>query len=159
MASTLTFAVPVEWSKTTAYDANVVVFIGKKAYTSLKSVPTGVEINDTTYWAETGVPQKTDTTQLKSDIESLKSTVSTLQTNLETTNSNVTTNANMLNFAIRVPIKSPNSVAIASPITIASIPGIPFCMHFAMITLVRASCAPTERSIPSVSAFFTAASD
>ena len=96
MASTLTFAVPVEWSKTTAYDANVVVFIGKKAYTSLKSVPTGVEINDTTYWAETGVPQKTDTTQLKSGIESLKSTVSTLQTNLETTNSNVTTNANSI---------------------------------------------------------------
>ena len=57
MADTLTFAVPVEWSKTTAYEQNIIVFVGKRAYTSLKAVPSGVEITDTSYWAETGVPK------------------------------------------------------------------------------------------------------
>lgn len=61
MADTLTFAVPVEWSKTTAYEQNSIVFVGKRAYTSLKAVPSGVEITDTSYWAETGVPKGSDT--------------------------------------------------------------------------------------------------
>ena len=53
MADTLTFAAPVEWSKSTAYEQNIMVFVGKLAYTSLKAVPSGVEITDTCYWAET----------------------------------------------------------------------------------------------------------
>ena len=89
MADTLTFAAPVEWSKSATYEQNIIVFVGKKAYTSLKAVPTGVEITDTSYWAETGVPQ---TTQLKADIKTLKGNVSTLQSDLSTTNSNVTAN-------------------------------------------------------------------
>lgn len=96
MADTLTFAVPVEWSKTTAYEQNIIVFVGKRAYTSLKAVPTGIEITDTSYWAETGVPRGSDTTQLKADIETLKGNVSTLQSNLTTTNSNVTGNNNAI---------------------------------------------------------------
>lgn len=96
MTDTLTFAVPVEWSKSTAYEQNIIVFVGKRAYTSLKAVPTGIEITDTSYWAETGVPQGSDTTQLKADIETLKGNVSTLQSNLTTTNSNVTANNNAI---------------------------------------------------------------
>ena len=96
MADTLTFAVPVEWSKSTAYEQNIIVFVGKRAYTSLKAVPTGVEITDTSYWAETGVPQGSDTTQLKAEIETLKGNVSTLQSDLSTTNSNVTANNNAI---------------------------------------------------------------
>ena len=37
MASTLTFAVPVEWSSSTAYEINTIVFVGKKAYTAMIS--------------------------------------------------------------------------------------------------------------------------
>lgn len=96
MADTLTFAVPVEWSKSVAYEQNIIVFVGKRAYTSLKAVPTGIEITDTSYWAETGVPQGADTTQLKADIETLKGNVSTLQSDLSTTNSNVTANNNAI---------------------------------------------------------------
>ena len=92
----LTFAVPVEWSKSTAYEQNIIVFVGKRAYTSLKAVPTGIEITDTSYWAETGVPKGSDTTQLKADIETLKGNVSTLQSDLSTTNSNVTANSNAI---------------------------------------------------------------
>ena len=96
MEDTLTFAVPVEWSKSAAYEQNIIVFVGKRAYTSLKAVPSGVEITDTSYWAETGVPQGSDTTQLKADIETLKGNVSTLQSDLSTTNSNVTANNNAI---------------------------------------------------------------
>lgn len=96
MADTLTFANPVEWSKTTAYEQNIIVFVGKRAYTSLKAVPTGIEITDTSYWAETGVPKGSDTTQLKADIETLKGNVSKLQSGLSTTNSNVTANNNAI---------------------------------------------------------------
>ena len=85
MSDTLTFAAPVEWSKSAAYEQNIIVFVGKKAYTSLKEVPSGVEITDTSYWAETGVPQGSDTTQLKADIETLKGNVSTLQSDLSNT--------------------------------------------------------------------------
>ena len=89
MANTLTFSVPVEWSKYAAYEQNMIVFVGKRAYTSLKAVPAGVEITDTSYWAETGVLKGSDTTQLKADIE-------TLQSDLSTTNSNVTANSNAI---------------------------------------------------------------
>ena len=93
MADTLTFSAPVEWSKSAAYEQNIIVFVGKRAYTSLKAVPSGIEITDTSYWAETGVP---DTTQLKADIETLKGNVSMLQSDLSTTNSNVTANNNAI---------------------------------------------------------------
>lgn len=109
MADTLTFAVPVEWSKTTAYEQNIIVFIGKKAYTSLKAVPSGVEITNTSYWAETGVPRGSDTTQLKADIETLKTNVSKLQSNLSTTNSNVTANNNAIT-SIRQDIANAQSL-------------------------------------------------
>ncbi len=109
MADTLTFAVPVEWSKTTAYEQNIIVFVGKRAYTSLKAVPTGIEITDTSYWAETGVPQGSATTQLKADIETLKGNVSTLQSDLSTTNSNVTANNNAIT-SIRQDITNAQSL-------------------------------------------------
>ena len=102
MADTLTFAVPVEWSKSAAYEQNIIVFVGKRAYTSLKAVPTGIEITDTSYWAETGVPKadietlKGNVSTLQSDLTITNSNVSTLQSDLTTTNSNVTANNNAI---------------------------------------------------------------
>ena len=56
MATSLTFAVPVNWSSSQTYEVNMIVFVGKKAYTALQNVPTGIDIENTAYWAETGVP-------------------------------------------------------------------------------------------------------
>lgn len=56
MATSLTFAVPVEWDINTAYEVNMIVFVGKRAYTAVQNVPTGVQITNTDYWSETGVP-------------------------------------------------------------------------------------------------------
>lgn len=56
MASTLTFAIPVEWSINSVYEINTIVFIGKRAFTAIQDVPAGTEITNTNYWKETGVP-------------------------------------------------------------------------------------------------------
>ena len=56
MARSLTFAVPVEWDDTETYEVNMIVFVGKKAYTAIQDVPVGIAITNTSYWVETGVP-------------------------------------------------------------------------------------------------------
>ena len=78
MADTLTFAVPVEWSKSATYEQNIIVFVGKRAYTSLKAVPSGVEITDTSYWAETGVPTASEVSALRTRMDDAESSIAHL---------------------------------------------------------------------------------
>lgn len=48
------FADPLEWSDTIGYEPLTVVLHEGNSYTSRQSVPVGIDINNTTYWAETG---------------------------------------------------------------------------------------------------------
>lgn len=48
------FADPIEWSKTKTYEPLTIVYYQGNSYTSRQSVPAGVNITDTTYWALTG---------------------------------------------------------------------------------------------------------
>lgn len=48
------FADPLEWSDTIGYDPLTVVLHEGSSYTSRQSVPVGIDINNTAYWAETG---------------------------------------------------------------------------------------------------------
>lgn len=48
------FADPLEWSSTRGYEALTVVLHEGNSYTSRQSVPVGIDINNTAYWAETG---------------------------------------------------------------------------------------------------------
>lgn len=48
------FADPLEWSGTQGYDPLTVVLHEGNSYTSRQSVPVGIDINNTAYWAETG---------------------------------------------------------------------------------------------------------
>ena len=66
MASTLTFADPVTWDRTKTYEVNLIVFVGRKAYTALKNVPANTAIDNTEYWKETGVPNSGDISALES---------------------------------------------------------------------------------------------
>jgi hypothetical protein len=77
MASKLTFAVPVTWNNERAYEVNMIVFVGKRAYTAIQDVPTGVQIDNTQYWAETGVPY-VDTSALETSIETLSDAIDTI---------------------------------------------------------------------------------
>lgn len=48
------FADPLEWSGTQGYESLTVVLHEGNSYTSRQSVPVGIDINNTAYWAETG---------------------------------------------------------------------------------------------------------
>lgn len=92
MAASLTFAVPVEWNINTAYEVNMIVFVGKKAYTAIQNVPTGIQINNTTYWSETGVPY-VDLEDIRQHLNTLDGEVSTLDTAVSGLDTRVTTNS------------------------------------------------------------------
>lgn len=48
------FADPIDWDKTKTYEPLTIVYHQGNSYTSRQSVPAGVLITDTTYWALTG---------------------------------------------------------------------------------------------------------
>lgn len=48
------FADPLEWSSMQGYESLTVVLHEGNSYTSRQSVPVGIDINNTAYWAETG---------------------------------------------------------------------------------------------------------
>lgn len=48
------FADPIDWDKTKTYEPLTIVYHQGNSYTSRQSVPAGVSITDTTYWALTG---------------------------------------------------------------------------------------------------------
>lgn len=48
------FADPMEWSSTRGYESLTVVTHEGNSYTSRQSVPPGIDINNTVYWAQTG---------------------------------------------------------------------------------------------------------
>ena len=48
------FADPIDWDKTKTYEPLTIVYHQGNSYTSRQSVPAGVAITDTTYWALTG---------------------------------------------------------------------------------------------------------
>lgn len=48
------FADPLEWSDTIGYEPLTVVLHEGNSYTSRQSVPVGIDIDNTAYWAETG---------------------------------------------------------------------------------------------------------
>lgn len=48
------FAEPIDWDRTKTYEPLTIVYHQGNSYTSRQSVPAGVDITDTTYWALTG---------------------------------------------------------------------------------------------------------
>lgn len=48
------FADPIDWDNTKTYEPLTIVYYQGNSYTSRQSVPAGVDITDTTYWALTG---------------------------------------------------------------------------------------------------------
>lgn len=48
------FADPIDWDRTTTYEPLTIVYYQGNSYTSRQSVPAGVDITNTTYWALTG---------------------------------------------------------------------------------------------------------
>ena len=95
MANTLTFAIPVEWSNARTYEINNIVFIGKKAYTAIQDVPTGIEITNTEYWSETGVPY-VDIDSIRTKLNELESEVDDNTADITQAQADIITNANSI---------------------------------------------------------------
>lgn len=95
MAASLTFAIPVTWDDSNTYERNMIVFVGKKAYTAIQNVPAGVAITNESYWIETGVPD-IDITSLEQQITALSTRMTTAEGNISTNTSNITANANSI---------------------------------------------------------------
>lgn len=93
MSASLTFAVPVTWDNTRTYEINNIVFVGKRAYTAIQDVPTGIAITNESYWIETGVPD-IDVSALEAQITAISATVTQNTADIATNTSNITTNAN-----------------------------------------------------------------
>jgi hypothetical protein len=106
MADKLTFAVPVEWDGTRTYENKMIVFIGKRAFTALQDVPAGIEISNTTYWAETGVPFldvesiRQSVTALSDEVDSLTGDVTAIDGRVTTNSNNIATLTSQLSTAV-----------------------------------------------------------
>lgn len=95
MADKLTFAIPVEWSSARTYERNMIVFVGKHAYTALQDVPTGIEITNATYWSETGVPF-VDLSAVTAHLTQLDTTTAAHTTELADHETRITANGNAI---------------------------------------------------------------
>lgn len=95
MAQSLTFAIPVTWSSQRTYEINVIVFVGKKAYTAIQDVPTGIEITNELYWKETGVPY-VDVSDIRTKLNELETEVDTNTDDIASAQQSIVTNANAI---------------------------------------------------------------
>lgn len=82
MATSPTFAIPFQWSTSTAYEVNHVVFNQGKTYTALKAVPVNTAITNTEYWAETG-PRVGLIDKNASDISSINTDMDAVEENID----------------------------------------------------------------------------
>ena len=71
----LAFAKPVQWNKANYYREDTIVFNGRKSYTALQDVPANIEITNSSYWQETGVPSINEFNTIETDVNSMKTTI------------------------------------------------------------------------------------
>lgn len=75
------FADPIDWDKTRVYEPLTIVLYQGNSYTSRQSVPTGIEITNAEFWAETGhynaqIEQyRTEVNAIKNEMTEVKSKV------------------------------------------------------------------------------------
>lgn len=112
MANKLIFAIPVEHDQTKTYERNIIVFVGKKAYTSLQDVPANTAITNTTYWSETGVPV-VDLSEIRNRLNTCENDIDTVEGSLSSVTGRVTTNEgniSLINTSLTTLNNSLNSV-------------------------------------------------
>ena len=91
------FADPLEWSSTQGYESLTVVLHEGNSYTSRQSVPVGIDINNTAYWAETG--------NYNAQIEAYRQEVMTYD-------GRITANANAIDAETQARINGDNELSL-----------------------------------------------
>lgn len=91
------FADPLEWSDQTGYEPLTVVLHEGNSYTSRQSVPVGIDIGNTAYWAETG--------NYNAQIEAYRQEVRAFD-------GRITANANAIDAETQARINGDNALAL-----------------------------------------------
>ena len=111
------FANPLEWSDTREYEPLTIVIHNGNSYTSMQSVPTGIDIANTNYWAITG--------NFNAQVEAYRKEVSQWSEKIDNANTNasnavttasnaVTTANNALSVANTADTNADNAIEVAS---------------------------------------------
>jgi hypothetical protein len=74
------FADPVEWDNTRSYEALMIVTNQGNSYTSKQAVPAGIDIADTSYWANTG-NYDAQIEQYRQDVQKFDGRMSSIESN------------------------------------------------------------------------------
>ena len=98
------FADPLEWSDTIGYEPLTVVLHEGNSYTSRQSVPVGIDINNTTYWAETG--------NYNAQIEAYRQEVLTYDGRITANANAIAANANAIAAETQARINGDNELAL-----------------------------------------------
>ena len=83
------FAEPLEWDKNTAYEPLTIVYNNGNSYTSRQHVPTGIEIDNETYWALTG-NYNAQIEQYREEVKQYDARIAANASAIERTNASVT---------------------------------------------------------------------
>lgn len=111
------FANPLEWSDTREYEPLTIVIHNGNSYTSMQSVPTGIDIANTNYWAITG--------NFNAQVEAYRQEVSHWSEKIDNANTNaskavttankaVTTANNALSVANTADTNADNAIEASS---------------------------------------------
>ena len=111
------FANPLEWSDMCEYEPLTIVIHNGNSYTSIQSVPTGIDIANTNYWAITGnfnaqvEAYRQEVSQWSEKIDNANTNASNAVT---TANNAVTTANNALSVANTADTNADNAIEVAS---------------------------------------------
>lgn len=84
------FANPPEWDNSRGYEPLTIVLYQGNSYTSTQTVPPGIEITNTEFWAETG-NYNAQIEEYRKEVHNLSVAVSEWQTQLDSVNANLDT--------------------------------------------------------------------
>lgn len=98
------FADPLEWSSTRGYESLTVVLHEGNSYTSRQSVPVGIDIDNTAYWAETG--------NYNAQIEAYRQEVLTYDGRITANANAIAANANAIAAETQARINGDNELAL-----------------------------------------------
>ena len=86
------FANPIEWDKAKTYEPLTIVYTGGNSYTSRQSVPAGIDISNSNYWALTG-NYNAQIEQYRQEVTAIDGRVSALEANGSVTTDKIASGA------------------------------------------------------------------
>ena len=103
------FAEPLEWDKTKTYEPLTIVLYQGNSYTSRQSVPSGIEITNTQFWAETG-NYNAQIEQYRNEVQAFDNRITAAQTSANNAQTSANNAQNTANAAKKTYYKGKKAV-------------------------------------------------